>query len=174
MDILTSIHGKRLGLGKDGSLVLNHGANQTLVPVSKVVDVTAATLTVTRDAHAGRLVTLNRAAGVAVTLPDATGSGDEYEFVIGTTITSNATTIKVPDADNTMVGWVSTATTTAGAGLQEAAGGTDDTISMNGTTTGGIVGSYVKVKDIAANLWLVDGKLVGSGVLATSLSATVS
>lgn len=174
MDILTSIHGKRLGLGNDNTLIINNGADQTLIPATKVVDATAATLTVTKDEHAGRVVTLNRAAGIAVTLPDATGSGDEYEFYVGTTVTSNSTTIAVPDADNTMVGFVSTATTTAGNGLHEAAGGTDDTITMNGTTTGGIVGSYVKVKDIAADLWLVDGRLVGSGTLATSLSAAVS
>lgn len=138
------------------------------------VDVTASTLSVTAADHAGRLVTLNRAAGIAVTLPAAAGTGARFRFLVATTISSNSTTIKVANASDTMVGHVSTSTTTAGAGLHEAAGGTDDTISMNGTTTGGIVGSYVEVEDYATNLWRVNGHLVGSGTLATSLSATVS
>lgn len=174
MDILTSIHGKRLGLGQDGTLVLDKDGTQRLVPTTRVVDATAATLTVTKDAHEGRAVTLNRAAGIAVTLPAATGSGDTYGFYVGTTITSNSTTIKVANASDTMVGMVHLATTTLGAPSSEAAGGTDDTITMNGTTTGGIVGSYVVVEDIAENVWRINGDLVGSGTLATPLSATVS
>ncbi len=74
-----------------------------------------------------------------------------------------------------MIGYVETATTTGATtnGFAEAAGGTDDTITMNGTTTGGIEGSFVECIDIALNKWFVNGQLVGSGTLASSLSATV-
>lgn len=175
MDILTSIHGRRLGLGGDGSLILNHEGSQKIIRADDVpAAITASTLAVTKDDHAGKIVPLSRAAGIAVTLPAATGSGDKYAFLITTAVTSNATTIKVANASDTMVGHISTADATGGNGFQEAAVGTDDTISMNGTTTGGLIGSYVECVDIASNLWLIAGRLVGSGTLATSLSATVS
>jgi hypothetical protein len=173
MDILTSIHGKRLGLGKDGSLVLNHGANQTLVPVSNVVDATAATLTVTRDAHAGRLVTLNRAAGIAVTLPAATGSGDKYRFFVGTTITSNSTTIKVV-GDDTMSGLALLAQDSADTVVGFETGADADTITFNGTTTGGVKGATVELEDVAADLWSVRVVGAATGTEATPFSATVS
>lgn len=142
----------------------------TLSPIS----VTSATVTLERHVHKDALVVLNHAAGTAVTMPAATGSGDRYRILVGTTISSNSTTIKVANADDTMVGWLATASTTLGANDQEAAGGTDDTITMNGTTTGGIQGSYVELEDAAPNLWRISGALVGSGTIATSLSATVS
>jgi hypothetical protein len=138
------------------------------------ISVTAATVTLSRNVHAGTVVVLNRAAGVTVTLPDATGSGNVYKILVGTTVTSNSDIIQVANADDTMVGVITTATTTTGAGTHEAAGGTDDTITMNGTTTGGIAGSYVELQDAADNTWLVIGHLVGSGTLATPLSAAVS
>ena len=43
----------------------------------------------------------------------------------------------------------------------------NDVISMNGSTTGGLAGSYVEVTAIAADEYLVTGTLLGSGTLAT-------
>jgi hypothetical protein len=51
---------------------------------------------------------------------------------------------------------------------------TSDTITMNGSTTGGILGSRVVVTDAAANKWAVSGALVSSGTEATPVSAAVS
>lgn len=145
---------------------------QSLTPIS----VTASTLTLERHIHREAVVVLNRAAGVTVTLPAASGTGDRYRLLVGTTISSNSAVIQVANASDTMVGHIATGLTTgaAGADFGEAIGGTDDTITMNGTTTGGVKGSYVEVQDVAANLWLVQGNLVGSGTLATSVSAAVS
>ena len=157
-----------------GPINSTSGFQQNSVPISQpAVTVTGSTVSITSATHAGAMVILDRAAGIAVTLPAATGSGAVFKFYVKTAVTSNSTTIKVANSSDTMNGWVSTATTTAGAGLQEAAGGTDDTITMNGTTTGGLAGSYVEAIDIAANVWNVFGALTGSGTLATSLSATV-
>lgn len=140
-----------------------------------ILTTTASTFLAT-SAHADKQIVINKAAGCAVTLPAAAGTGDKFEFVIGTTISSNTSTIKVANASDTMVGYLVTSTTTGATtnGFSEAAGGTDDTITMNGTTTGGIVGSRVICTDIAKNVWLIEGRLIGSGTLATSLSATVS
>jgi len=138
-----------------------------------LVATTASTLTVTAATHGGRIVTLDRAAGIAVTLPVASGSGTRYWFVLITSITSNSTTIKVPDASGTMTG-AAIVLQDAGdtmVGFETAA--TTDTITWNGTTTGGIKGDMVELIDIAANLWSVRVTQSATGTEATPFSATV-
>lgn len=135
------------------------------------INVTAATLTVDRDNHAGAVVTANRAAGTTITLPASIGKGDEYTFVVGTTISSNSFIVKVANASDTFYGGVSISTDIAGVTML--AGGTDDTITMSGSTTGGVAGSFVKFVDVAVNKWLVSGFLASTGTEATPFSATV-
>ncbi|MBL4860748.1 MAG: hypothetical protein JKX96_07810 [Acinetobacter sp.] len=130
-----------------------------------LVDVTAATLTLTALLHAGRVVTANRAAGVAFTLPEAVGNGNEYIVFVETTVTSNANTITCEGAGK-LSGGVAIATDIAGV-VMPAAAATDIAISMNGTTTGGVKGSFVKLTDIAPDLWMVEGFLVSTGAEAT-------
>lgn len=134
---------------------------------------TASTLTITELAHDGKIVTLNRAAGVAVTLPASTGSGATYKFFIGTTVTSNSTTIKVANSSDTMVGFAHVLQDGGSAALHFEAGSTDDTITLNGTTTGGIKGDFITITDIAVNLYYVHVTLSATGTEATPFSATV-
>lgn len=141
---------------------------------SGLVNATASTLTVTAATHAGRVVTLNRAAGIAVTLPDATGSGSRYTFVVGTAVTSNTTTIKVPDANNTMRGIAYVAQDAGDTIVAFEAGATADTITFDGSTTGGLVGDRVELIDIAADLYQVNVFAAATGTEATPFSATVS
>jgi hypothetical protein len=138
--------------------------------------VTDATLTLNYSLHNDGIVVINRAAGCVVTLPAATGSGARFRVMVGTTITSNSFKLQVANASDTMAGRITTslATGAAGADFGEALTSTDDTITCNGTTTGGIAGSYVEAEDVAANLWRINGALIGSGTLATSVSAAVS
>ena len=49
-----------------------------------------------------------------------------------------------------------------------------DTITFNGTTTGGIKGATVELQDVAADLWSVRVVGAASGTEATPFSATVS
>ena len=48
-----------------------------------------------------------------------------------------------------------------------------DTITMNGTTTGGLLGTQIVLTDIAADLWAVSMVGAATGVEATPFSATV-
>ena len=50
--------------------------------------------------------------------------------------------------------------------------GTDVSINMNGTTTGGIIGSYFTVTAIAATKWWVSGLLKSSSTQATPFAST--
>lgn len=141
---------------------------------SSLVSATASTLTATSAAHAGRTVLLDRAAGIAVTLPAATGTGNTYKFVVVTTITSNSTTIKVANATDVMAGAAIVANDTdASASIFETAS-TSDTITFNGSTTGGIKGATVELQDVASGLWIVRVVGAATGTEATPFSATVS
>lgn len=175
MKAVTSIHGRLAGLGPAGQLNAEGGLTYGQ---SSIVNVTASTLSVKPQLHAGKLITLNRAAGIAVTLPAATGSGDQYDFIIGTTVTSNATTVKVANASDIMVGFcVQPADSTSAVVAYETASDTD-TISFNGSTTGGIKGDKITLRDVKLDgtnaVWLLDMISAGTGTEATPFSATVS
>jgi hypothetical protein len=142
---------------------------------TSVVNCTASTLTVTAATHAGRTVTLNRAAGIDVTLPAATGTGNRYKFIVGTTFTANGT-IKVV-GDDIMVGHAILAQDSADTVVQFGTAADSDTITFYtaaSNTTGGIKGAIVDLIDIAADTWHVVYISEAGGTEATPFSATVS
>ena len=147
--------------------------NPTNIGTFAKVDTSAATLTLDPTLHGANIVTLSRAAGTTVTLPAATGSGVIYRLLVLVAVTSNNDIIKVANASDTMIGFSSGSTFAGTGAFIEGVGGTDDTCTMNGSTTGGLIGSYIILQDFATNVWFVDARLVGSGTMATSFSATV-
>lgn len=138
---------------------------------ARIVNCTAATLTITEAAHDSKTVTLNRAGGIAVTLPAATGSGTRLRFIVGTTFTSSAT-IKVV-GDDIMTGQALLAQDAGDTAVMFETAADTDTITFNGTTTGGYKGTLVVLEDIAADLWFVDIRGSATGGEATPFSATV-
>lgn len=135
------------------------------------IAVTASTA-LTRS-FANTSVVINAAAGATLTLPAASGTGDDYLFIIGTTVTSNSVIIKVANTSDVMQG---VAIQAADAGSTNNAWETaadSDTITLNGSTTGGIRGDRIILRDVAANLWQVDIIGAATGTEATPFSATV-
>jgi hypothetical protein len=130
-------------------------------------------LAVTQADHAGRTVALDRAAGITVTLPAATGTGSVYTFVVVTTVTSNTTIIKVADNTDVMTGtaYVVSDDTDNVIGFRTAAD--SDTITLDGSTTGGLRGDMIRVIDLASNLYAVQVMTAATGTEATPFSATV-
>jgi len=137
----------------------------------KPVSLTASA-TLNRRSHGGGTVVLNAAAGLTVTLPASSGSGDEYEIIAGTTVTSNDYIVKVGNGTDVIAGVVSIVTDIAGVNML--ATGTDDTITMNGGTKGGLLGSRLVLKDYKAGFWGVRGDLLSTSTEASPFSATVS
>lgn len=138
------------------------------------VNATAATLTITQTSNAGSIVTLNRAAGIAVTLPAATGTGSVYRFLVGTSVTSNSTTIKVANATDVMTGSAYVISDNSAAVLGYRTAASDDTITLNGTTTGGLKGDLITITDVGTGLFAVSVFSAATGTEATPFSATVS
>ena len=136
--------------------------------------VTGATLTCSRDVHGGRTIAIDAAAGCAVTLPNATGTGSVFRFFIGTTITSNSTTIKVNNATDVMSGRAYVISDNSAAVLGYATAASSDTITFDGTTTGGYAGDIVEITDAIAGTYLVQVHTKATGSEATPFSATVS
>ena len=192
----TAVASKALALGAnknvdvlavaDGGLSLGAGAGTAIAATAaeinraadvsaRIVSLAATSLAVTEAAHSDKIIVLNhtRAASTA-TLPDATGSGAVFRFIVGAVNTSNHV-VTVPDANNTLKGSVNILDNDANAQTAYAASGTDDTLTLNGTTTGGQIGDWVELVDIAADTWAIRGQLLvpaGSNV-ADPFSAAV-
>lgn len=138
-----------------------------------VVPVTATTLTLTAGGHAGQKIVSNLAAAQTFTLPFATGSGNVYEVFVQTT-KSGDLVIQVGRGADTMCGNAILAADGGDTVVMFAAGATADTITLDGSTSGGIKGAHVKLVDIAANLWHAQVVSDASGSEASPFSAEVA
>lgn len=148
--------------------------NPSPKPGLRVARTTASTAFLTYKDHNDKVFVVDAAAGCAIRLPAATGSGFRVTVFIGTTITSNSTTIKVANATDIMAGFA-IQSQDAGATLQMFETAADsDTITFNGTTTGGIKGDIVELMDVRSGLWMVRVTGAATGTEATPFSATVS
>ena len=131
-----------------------------------------ASATLTRS-DADTVLTVNAAAGLTLTLPAAAGTGDSYEIVVGTTVTSNNLVVQVANASDVMTGLCLIAQDAGDTSVAFETASTSDTITMNGSTKGGIKGDIIRLKDAAANLWSVNIVASGTGTEATPFSAAV-
>lgn len=137
----------------------------------KPVSITASR-TMKLDDNGGTFV-LNAAAGLTITLPAASGLGTEFEFIVGTAVTSNNDVIQVVGND-TMTGRCMMAADAGDTSVVFETAADSDTITMNGSTKGGLKGDRIKLRDIAADLWSVEMECAGTGTEATPFSAAVS
>lgn len=139
---------------------------------SRITNVTAATFTATVADHDNQIITLNRAGGIAVTLPAATGTGARFRFIVGTTFTS-AGTIKVANSTDVMTGNAIVLQDGGDTMVGFETAASSDTVTLNGTTTGGITGAEVEIIDLAAGQFYVRVLTSATGTEATPFSATV-
>lgn len=131
-----------------------------------VVTLDAATVTLSADGYGGKRLLLDRAAGVVVTLPEATGSGVQFEVVIKTTVTSNAYDIRCPTSSE-FFGHATLHQDSANTVATFDAADNDDEISMNGTTTGGLRGGRILLTDAYTGHWHVIAEMAATGTEAT-------
>ena len=118
-------------------------------------------------AESGARFNFDLASGVVYTLP-APVQGMNFEFYSTVTITSNSAKIITNAATVFLLGEVFTYTTATASGAGFAFNGTTHVAcTMNGTTSGGIIGTKVKVVALSATQWMIDGLIVGSGTIVT-------
>jgi len=130
------------------------------------INLTSAT-TLSAGLHEGLVVCMNSATGFTITLPAATGTGNYFDVLVTTTVTSGNHVCKTGGSD-VLVGVVTTASTatSVATGCQS----TNSTITMNGTTQGGLKGSWLHFQDVASGVWYVEANLVASGTAANPVS----
>lgn len=132
----------------------------------QVIGDAVATRTLTSK-EAGSMSLFDAAAGVVYTLPTPV-AGAEFEFFQTVTTTSNAAKIITNLATEFILGEVFTYTTATASGAGFAFDGTTHrAISMNGTTTGGVIGTWVRLRALSTTVWAITGLVVGSGTIAT-------
>lgn len=135
-----------------------------------IVDASSATLGLTAK-DSGKTIVLNRAAGVTVSLP-ISAVGLRFKFLVSTSVTSNAYTINTNNTTDLFTGGVIIidSTTPEAPDMFSPDLSNDDSMAMDGSTTGGLVGTAFEIICTAPYRWFVTGTLNGSGTLATPFS----
>ena len=151
-----------------------------------VVSITSST-TLSVAAHAGKIIKVGGtlAANLTLTLPaintsaNAASSGPgadpdtlnnqsaTFTIWVDATVATSSLKIGTNGTDRFVGSVLSIDSDSSGAMAGFIPGANDDFINLNGSTTGGIAGSWVKVVAIAANKYFVEGVLLGSGSVAT-------
>jgi len=120
-----------------------------------------ATDTITAAEHANRILYCTTAATLTWTLPTPSGTGNWYLFLQGILATGDKVIKCASTTATALIGSVTfsdgDAAQGTGEGFKPAA--TSDVITMNATTTGGILGDWIKVTDVATEVWFVEGQL---------------
>lgn len=149
-----------------GSEIL--AANNGVVSVSAGATV----LTLTQAINGNRTTVINSTVPIAVTLPAATGTGASYRVVLNAAATATQHTLKVANTVDVMQGLVISLNTTAGVLIGFKNTASSDTLTFNGTTTGGGAAALYTIIDIAAGTFQVKGEDTAA-MTTTPFSATV-
>ena len=152
-----------------------------------VVEITAST-TLSPEAHGGRIISVGGSLAAALTLtlpainvstnPTTSGPGQDpntvnnegvlYTIWVPTTIATSSLKIGTNGTDKYVGTIVMNDTDADGATLVGFfAAAANDFINLNGTTTGGVAGSWIEIFAIAANKYMVKGTVMGTGTVAT-------
>lgn len=123
--------------------------------------------------QSGSLILFDKADGEIITLP-AASVGLYFDFMVKTTVTSNA--YKIITSAGTIFltgGYLECDTDSANAAAIRTGNGTTHVaLNMNGGTTGGLIGTRLRLTCISATLWLVEGLMNASGSVATAFATS--
>ena len=126
------------------------------------------------ETESGSTCLFDRAAGIVYTLPTAPTPGTFFDFIVTTTITSNAAKVITGAGTELLIGGymnVDTDTSNAVAAFT-GNGSTHVSVSMNGTTTGGILGTKLRFTCLSSTRWMVEGIVQGSGAVGTAFATS--
>jgi len=98
--------------------------------------------------------------------------GVVYTIWVPTTISTSSLKIATDGTDRYVGAVLSIDTDTSGAAVGFTAGASDDFINLNGTTTGGVAGTFVQIVAVAALKYMVTGTVLGSGTVATPFATS--
>lgn len=140
---------------------------------SKRVNESGATVQLSAFKHQNKTVTLGIAGAQTIKLPKALGNGDKYRIEMPITATGSKVISVLDSVDAFQGGAINLPSANGAVTYFAAVAGTSDTITLNGTTSGGIRGSMLEFTSVDAGLWDVNVVTVSSGVAITPFSATI-
>lgn len=126
------------------------------------------------ETESGSTCLFDRAEGIVYTLPTAPKVGTHFDFVITTTITSNSAKVITGAGTELLIGSLTSVDTDSSNALVGFVGNgsTHIAVTQNGTTTGGVLGTKIRFTCVSATRWIVEGNLLGSGVVATPFATS--
>lgn len=144
----------------------------TVKAKKNVISDSGATRTLNEN-ESGSLVLFNRAAGIVYTLPLAK-PGTYFDFAVTTTITTNSAKIITGAGTEFLIGGLTSVDTdTANAvAFFSGNGSTHVAVTMNGTTTGAVLGTKFRATCLSTTRWMIEGQTFGTGVVATPFSTS--
>ncbi len=163
-----------LAFGAAGLLATAAELNRAADVSTRIVDCTASTLALTVDLHDSKIVTLNRAAGIAVSLPDSTAAatlGAKFKLFVGTTVTTTNVITITRDGSATFFGQIyQLADGGSTLAAYELPGSTIITLGTSANTTGGTKGDTIELECVASGVWHVIGHTTAAGTEATPVT----
>ena len=147
-------------------------AKQPVITISGLTSGSARTL---NELESGSVALFDAAEGGVFTLPADPTPGTYYDFKLYKDITANSAKIITGLRGSTLallVGAVTTQNVNDGVAksFSIAEGATTNrfvAITSNGTTTGGQIGTEIRVTALSKGTWYVSGVIFGSGAMAT-------
>ena len=143
-------------LVSDGTVLFQPGGKRQIIHA-------ATTLT---KAHSGALCVWDTAAGFLYTLP-AAEEGLWFDFLVGVTITSSASKVITAAGDFLLGNFIQSADGTYTSASHAADGTTIVSWNGNGSTTGGLIGDWLRVHAVSATQWWVYGMGRATGTEST-------
>jgi len=158
---------------------------------STIVEITTST-TLSPEDHGGRIISIGGVLGAAITLtlptinasanPVSSGPGEDpstannegvmYTIWVPTVISAFSLKIGTDGTDKYVGSVLSIDTDSSGAAVGFVAGASDDFINFNGTTTGGVAGTFVQIYAITSLKYMVTGTVLGTGTVATPFATS--
>lgn len=129
--------------------------------------ISAATTTLSRYKDVIQYLRTTIAGAQTINIPAATGKNGSFNIFIGVTATGN----KVIKAAGTTL-FQGIATMTGGTPGTFGTAANTNTITLNGTTQGGVIGTVVTLRDVAPGIYAAEVKSVGTGIQVTPFSNT--
>jgi hypothetical protein len=137
-----------------------------------VISGSGATRTLNEN-ESGSTVLFDRAAGIIFTLPVAK-PGTFFDFAVTTTITSNSAKIITGAATEFLIGGLTSVDTDTSNAVAffSGNGSTHIAVTMNGSTTGAVLGTKFRATCLSTTRWMIEGQTFGTGVVATPFSTS--
>lgn len=151
-----------------------------------VISITASTV-LDPISHGGRILSVGGtlASNIVLTLPtivasangSTSGPGQDYNTTnnlgvlysiwVPTTIATSSLKIATDGTDKYIGSLISVDTDSTDATRGFTAASTNDFINLNGGTTGGVAGTWIEIRAMAALKYVVTGIILGTGTVAT-------